>query len=59
MGKIRSLTLSLTVAAAAMATSTANAATEMRCSHQLPPGHHIAKVIDRWAAEVDPSMQRY
>jgi C4-dicarboxylate-binding protein DctP len=25
----------------------------MRCSHQLPPTHHIAKVIDRWAAEVE------
>ncbi len=25
----------------------------MRCSHQLPPKHHIAKVIDRWAAEVE------
>jgi len=24
----------------------------MRCSHQLPPKHHIAKVIDKWAAEV-------
>ncbi len=53
MGKIKSLTLALTVAAASMATTTANAATEMRCSHQLPPGHHIAKVIDRWAAEVE------
>mgnify|MGYP002713072615 CR=1 FL=1 len=31
----------------------AQAATEMRCSHQLPPGHHIAKVIDQWAAEVE------
>ncbi|ASM74827.1 MULTISPECIES: TRAP transporter substrate-binding protein DctP [Roseobacteraceae] len=29
------------------------AATEMRCSHQLPPAHHIAKVVDRWAAEVE------
>jgi C4-dicarboxylate-binding protein DctP len=25
----------------------------MRCSHQLPPAHHIAKVIDRWAVEVE------
>lgn len=24
----------------------------MRCSHQLPPGHHIAKVVERWAEEV-------
>ncbi len=31
----------------------AGAATEMRCSHQLPPAHHIAGVIDRWAAEVE------
>ncbi|GHF64201.1 TRAP transporter substrate-binding protein DctP [Seohaeicola zhoushanensis] len=37
---------------AASATS-ALAVTEMRCSHQLPPGHHIAKVVDRWAAEVE------
>ena len=36
------------------ATSTATMAAEtMRCSHQLPPGHHIAKVIDRWAEEVE------
>jgi C4-dicarboxylate-binding protein DctP len=27
--------------------------TEMRCSHQLPPKHHIAKVIEKWAAEVE------
>ena len=25
----------------------------MRCSHQLPPKHHIAKIIDQWAAEVE------
>lgn len=31
---------------------TANAAA-IRCSHQLPPKHHIAQVIDRWAAEVE------
>lgn len=30
----------------------AEAATRMRCSHQLPPAHHIAKVVDRWASEV-------
>lgn len=40
-------------AAAIVAAGTAQAATEMRCSHQLPPAHHIAKVIDRWAAEVE------
>lgn len=33
--------------------SAAEAATVMRCSHQLPPGHHIAVVIDKWAAEVE------
>lgn len=25
----------------------------MKCSHQLPPEHHIAKVIDQWAAEIE------
>ncbi|PWC59308.1 C4-dicarboxylate ABC transporter [Azospirillum sp. TSH7] len=30
----------------------AEAATRMRCSHQLPPAHHISKVVERWAAEV-------
>lgn len=28
-------------------------ATEIRCSHQMPPKHHIAQVIDRWAEEVE------
>lgn len=45
------------VAAAALAgigqSGTAQAAEAMRCSHQLPPQHHIAQVIDRWAAEVE------
>ena len=35
------------------AASVANAIEVMRCSHQLPPAHHIAKVIDRWAAEIE------
>lgn len=35
------------------AAGAAQAATEMRCSHQLPPAHHIAQVVDRWAAEVE------
>lgn len=30
----------------------AEANTKMRCSHQLPPAHHIAQVIERWAEEV-------
>lgn len=37
----------------ASVTGMANAATAMRCSHQLPPAHHIAKVVDQWAAEVE------
>ncbi|MBY6048764.1 TRAP transporter substrate-binding protein DctP [Vannielia litorea] len=39
--------------AAMLAAPAAQAATEMRCSHQLPPAHHIAKVVDRWAEEVE------
>ncbi|MDG2011891.1 MAG: TRAP transporter substrate-binding protein DctP [Pirellulaceae bacterium] len=35
------------------ATMAAAEATAIRCSHQLPPKHHIAKVIDRWAEEVE------
>jgi len=34
-------------------TTAASAAEVMRCSHQLPPAHHIAGVIDRWAAEIE------
>lgn len=39
--------------ATAASVTAAQAATQMRCSHQLPPAHHIAKVIDQWAAEVE------
>ncbi|MBT4018317.1 MAG: TRAP transporter substrate-binding protein DctP [Alphaproteobacteria bacterium] len=54
MKKITTALLGLTaVATMASVASTATAATAMRCSHQLPPGHHIAKVIDRWAAEIE------
>lgn len=42
------------IAGAALAvTATAAQSATIRCSHQLPPKHHIAKVIDRWAAEVE------
>jgi|TARA_R110002124_G_scaffold217817_3_gene383461 C4-dicarboxylate-binding protein DctP len=34
-------------------TSPAQSAEVMRCSHQLPPDNHIAKVIDQWAAEIE------
>lgn len=37
----------------ALGGTAAFAAEEMRCSHQLPPTFHVAKVIDRWAAEVE------
>lgn len=43
----------LGLACLASTSTAAMAATEMRCSHQLPPAHHIAVVIDRWAAEVE------
>jgi C4-dicarboxylate-binding protein DctP len=51
MVRSTSLTLAAFAAAAFLGSPAAGAAT-MRCSHQLPPGHHIAKVIDRWAAAV-------
>ncbi|GLQ06919.1 TRAP transporter substrate-binding protein DctP [Sneathiella chinensis] len=54
MKKILGMALGLAAFAGATgAASTATAATEMRCSHQLPPAHHIAQVIDRWAAEIE------
>ncbi len=54
MKKIVGLATGLMAAAVALSgVSMASAATEMRCSHQLPPAHHIAKVIDRWAAEIE------
>lgn len=48
-------TLAAAVAATAIggATQAAAEATAIRCSHQLPPKHHIAQVIDRWAEEVE------
>jgi len=42
---------------AALAVTGAQAAETMRCSHQLPPKHHIAQVIDRWAAEVEAASK--
>jgi C4-dicarboxylate-binding protein DctP len=41
------------LALSATAVTGVQAAEAMRCSHQLPPAHHIAKVVDRWAAEVE------
>lgn len=50
MGKLIGTIAAL--AAAATLSTGAHAASKMRCSHQLPPGHHIAKTIEKWAAEV-------
>lgn len=44
--------LAATIALAASSGSVA-AQEKMRCSHQLPPQHEVAQVIDRWAAEVE------
>jgi len=44
--------LILLAAALTLTAGAANAAEKMRCSHQLPPKHHIAVVIDKWVAEV-------
>ena len=51
MGK--TATFIAVLALTATSATLANAATEMRCSHQLPPSHHIAVVIDRWAEAVE------
>lgn len=39
--------------ATAASVTAAQAQTVMRCSHQLPPAHHIAIVVEQWAAEVE------
>ncbi|MEJ8570090.1 TRAP transporter substrate-binding protein DctP [Microbaculum marinum] len=49
----KSVAFIATLALAASTATLAQAATQMRCSHQLPPAHHIAQVIDRWAEEVE------
>lgn len=55
MGGTKMKTMMLTTALCAMAAGAQ--ATEMRCSHQLPPSHAVAQVIDRWAAEVETLSQ--
>jgi len=47
------LTLTAALLATAASATLAQAQTVMRCSHQLPPAHHIAVVVDKWAAEVE------
>ena len=44
--------LILLASALMLTTGTVQAAEKMRCSHQLPPRHHIAIVIGKWAEEV-------
>ena len=51
MSKFKSLAAALAIAMAGVP-GVAEAATKMRCSHQLPPAHHVAQVIERWAEEV-------
>ena len=50
--KLSGLLAAFAACALALPAATAGAATKMRCSHQLPPAHHIAQVIENWAAEV-------
>lgn len=45
-------TILAALALAAGLSTHAQAETVMRCSHQLPPAHHIAQAIDHWAALV-------
>lgn len=51
--KLAKLGLGLGLVAASLFTMQTYAAENtIRCSHQLPPGHHIAKVVERWAEDV-------
>ncbi|WP_306132999.1 TRAP transporter substrate-binding protein DctP [Roseivivax marinus] len=47
------LSTSAAILIGASGASAALAETAMRCSHQLPPSHAVAQVIDRWAEEVE------
>ncbi|USG60878.1 TRAP transporter substrate-binding protein DctP [Sneathiella marina] len=52
--KLRLLFLSILLSQAfATSMSFADVPNVMKCSHQLPPEHHISKVIDQWAAEIE------
>lgn len=54
---MRTLTTALLGTALALGTLTPaladSHAKAMRCSHQLPPAHAVAQVVDRWAEEVE------
>lgn len=45
--------ISAVLAATAAVSAPAAAQTVMRVSHQLPPAHHIAQLVDQWAADVE------
>ena len=51
MSKFKSLVAAIAIAMVGVP-GVVEAATKMRCSHQLPPAHHVAQVIERWAEEV-------
>jgi C4-dicarboxylate-binding protein DctP len=50
---MKTLLAGVTCLVLSLSWSAAGAAEPMRCSHQLPPAHHIAIVVDKWAAEVE------
>ncbi|WP_334128078.1 TRAP transporter substrate-binding protein DctP [Sneathiella sp.] len=50
---LSAILLALAFASVSNATAVTLGAKSMRCSHQLPPDNHIAKVIDQWAAEIE------
>lgn len=50
---MQKLTLTTALCATLATGAFAQNATEMRCSHQLPPQHAVAGVIDRWAERVE------
>lgn len=52
MNIVATLALTATALTFAYAPTAVAAGETMRCSHQLPPGHHIAKVVDKWADEI-------
>jgi TRAP-type C4-dicarboxylate transport system substrate-binding protein len=54
MKKITGITAGIAMMTGLFGAASAPLAAEaMRCSHQLPPAHHIAKIIDQWAAEIE------
>ena len=52
---MRSVLPSMAAAAMALTVSAASHAADhvMRISHQLPPAHHIAQLVEQWAADIE------